>query len=126
MSIIHGRNIKIYNSGGTALLAAAKLCTIKKQGEAIEKSSETYATDREYVPGRSSWTVDMSYLITTGTDGLPLVNTKYLIQVVVGTNAVLQGYVICTECDIQATTGNLASGSIKMQGTGPLAAPPSQ
>jgi predicted secreted protein len=125
MSIIHGRNIKIYNASGTALLAAAKSCTIHAQGEAIEKSSETYARDREYTTGRSTWSIDLAYFVTAVTDGILLVNTMYQIRVVVGTSTVLQGYVICTDCDIQATAGNLASGSIKMQGTGPLAAPSS-
>ena len=123
MSVIYGKNIKIYNGSGTKLLSGAKSCTIKKQADVIEKASSSNATTKEYIVERTSWSVDMSYLVTTGIDGIPLVGTTYTIKVMVGNDAVLQGSVICTECNIQATKGSLATGSIKMQGTGPLASP---
>ena len=120
MSVIHGKDIKIYNNSGTALLAGAKSCTIHKSCDTIETASGSQ-TDRTYVPGRTSWTVDMDYLVTTGVDGIPLVGTTYKIKVMVSGTQALSGDVICTECDIQATMGNLSRGSIKMQGTGALA-----
>lgn len=124
--MIHGRDIKIFNSSGTALIACAKSCTIHKQAEVIERASATNLTSKEYIPGRTSWSIDLAYLVSTGVDGIPLVGTTYQIQVKVGSGSsattVLTGYVICTLCDIQATIGNLATGSIKMQGTGDLTA----
>lgn len=120
--MIHGRDIKIFNSSGTALIACAKSCTIHKQCEVIERASATNITSKEYIPGRTSWSIDLAYLVSTGVDGIPLVGTTYQIQVKIGSSTVLTGYVICTLCDIQATIGNLATGSIKMQGTGDLTA----
>jgi hypothetical protein len=118
--MIHGRDIKIFNSSGTALIACAKSCTIHKQCEVIERTSATNLTSKEYIPGRTSWSIDLAYLVSTGTEGIPLVGTTYNITVMVGSSQALTGKVICTLCDIQATVGNLATGSIKMQGTGPL------
>lgn len=121
MSIIHGGKIQIYNSSGSVLMAAANSCTIHKHADVIEKASSTSSTDKEFIPGRTSWSIDLAYLITTSTGGLPLVGTKYYIKVMVNDAQAMSGYVICTDCDIQATQGNLSKGSIKMQGTGPLA-----
>lgn len=123
--MIHGKDIKIFNSAGTALIAAAKSCAIHKSGDVLEKASASSPTEREFEPGRTAWSIDLAYLVTTGTDGMLLVGTKYLVKVAVSNSVVLQGYAICTTCDIQATMGNLASGSIKMQGTGALAPPTS-
>lgn len=120
MSVIHGKDIRIYNSGGTALIAGAKSCTIHKQADTIETAG-TSATDKSFIPGRTEWSVDLSYLITSGLNGLPLVGTMYDIKVMVNGSQVVTGKVICTACNIQATMGNLSTGSIKMQGTGPLA-----
>lgn len=120
MAIIHGGKIQIFNASGTSLLAASNSCVIRKQGEAIEVASATSQTDREFITGRSSWSIDMDYLITTGLDGIPLVNTKYQIKVMVNGTQSATGYVICTECDVQAPMNGLSKGTIRMQGTGPL------
>ena len=122
-NVIHGKDIRIYNSGGSAaLLAGAKSCTIHKQCDVIEKASSSNATEKEFIAGRTSWTVDLSHLIISGTESIPLVGTEYGITVMVNGSQSMSGTVICTLADIQATAGNLATGSIKMQGTGPLAA----
>ena len=124
MSVIHGKNIKIYNSGGTALIAAAKSCTIHRQCQSLSVASASDSQNEHYIAGRKSWSIDLSHLITT--DGVTLVEgTMYSIQVLIGSGVTWVGTALCTQCDIQGTVGNLATGSIKLLGSGPLAPPSS-
>lgn len=122
MAVILGKNVKIYNSSGTALIAAAKSCTVTMNADTFEVASETSSTDKEFIPGRSSWTVELTHLLTTNQGGIPLVKTKYTIRYMVGTSQVYTGSVICTSANITGNVGNLAQGSISMLGTGPLTA----
>lgn len=118
MSVIHGKDIKIHSSG-TALIAAAKSCTIKRQCKAIEVASADDGDNEHNIAGRKSWSIDLSHLITT--DGVTLQEgTTYSIQVVIGSGVTWVGQALCTECDIQGSVGNLATGSIKLIGNGPL------
>ena len=125
MSVIHGRDIKIYNSGGTAaLIAAAKSCTIHKQCQALGVASPTDGQNEYYIAGRKSWSIDLSHLITT--NGVTLnEGTMYNIRVLIGSGVTWVGTALCTQCDIQGTQGNLGTGSIKLLGSGPLAPPSS-
>jgi predicted secreted protein len=119
MAPIHGKDIRIYNSGGTAdLIAGAKSCTIKRQCKAIEVASSNDGDNEYNLPGRKSWSIDMSHLITT--NGVTLQEGNcYDLRVVIG-SVTWVGRALCTECDIQGATGNLATGSIKLVGYGPL------
>ena len=122
MSVIHGRDIKIYNSGGTALIAAAKSCTIHRKCQELSVASASDSQNEHYIAGRKSWSIDLSHLITT--DGVTLVEgTMYGIQVLIGSGVTWVGTALCTQCDIQGTQGNLGTGSIKLLGSGPLAPP---
>jgi len=119
MGIIHGKDIKILNSGGTALIACAKSCTIHRHADAIETASATDGTSKHYIPGRKEWSIDLSHFVST--DGVTLEEGQaYSIQVAVGTAATWTGDVLCTDCQIDATVGNLSQGSIKLLGNGPL------
>lgn len=118
MGVIHGKDIKIYSNGG-ALLACAKSCTIHKDCEIIETASNNQ-TAKTFITGRSSWRIDLSYLIAAGLQGIPMVGNSYSISVMVNGSQAASGTALCTECDIQAAMGNLAVGSIKLQGTGAL------
>lgn len=122
MAVILGRNVKIYNASNTALIAAAKSCTVSMDADEFEVASETDATNKEYIAGRSSWSVELSHLLTTNQGGIPLVKTKYNIKFMVGASTVYTGSVICVHADISANVNNIASGSITMRGTGPLTA----
>lgn len=125
MSVIHGKDIKIYNSGGTAaLIAAAKSCTIHRQCQALGVASSTDGQNEYYIAGRKSWSIDLSHLITT--NGVTLnEGTMYNIRVLIGSGVTWVGTALCTQCDIQGTQGNLGTGSIKLLGSGPLAPPSS-
>ena len=124
MGIIHGKDIKILNSGGTALIACAKSCTIHRHADTIETASASDQTSKHYVAGRKSWSIDLAYFIST--DGVTLEEGQtYSIQVAVGASATWTGDVICTDCEILATMGNLSQGAIKLLGNGPLNTNPS-
>lgn len=123
MSIIHGRNIKIYAgaSGSSPLIAAAKSCTISLKGDLIEKSSELQQQYREYIAGRMDWEISISHLVTSTApfDGILKVNQSYTVRVDVdGTTK--SGTAICMQADIQGAVGSLATGSVKFKGSGPL------
>ena len=120
MSVIHGKDIRIYNSGGTAdLIAGAKSCSIKRQCKAIEVASASDGENEYNIPGRKSWSIDLNHLITT--DGVTLQEGSYYdLSVVIGSGVTWVGRALCTECDIQGATGNLATGSIKLICNGPL------
>ena len=123
MGIVHGRNIKIYSgaSGTTALIAAAKSCTVSLKGDLIEKSSESQQQYREYIPGRMDWEISISHLVTSTApfDGILKVNQSYTVRVDVN-GTTKSGTAICMQADIQGAVGSLATGSVKFKGSGPL------
>lgn len=124
MGIIHGKDIKILNSGGTALIARAKSCTIHRHADAIETASASDQTSKHYIAGRKEWSIDLAYFIST--DGVTLEEGQtYSIQVAVGTAATWTGSVICTDCEVSAPMNNLSQGTIKLLGNGPLNTNPS-
>ena len=118
MGIIHGKDIKIL-SGSGALIAAAKSCTIHRHSDAIEVASSTDGTSKHYIAGRKEWSIDLAYFVSTGGVSLQEGQT-YSISVVVGSAATWTGSVICTDCDITGSMGNLSQGTIKLLGNGPL------
>lgn len=123
MGIVHGRNIKIYSgaSGSTALIAAAKSCTISRKCKMIEISSETSSTDTDYIAGRTDWEVSLNHLVTSGApfEGLLKVRGIYTLRISVG-GSVLTGRAICQQADLQGAVESLATGSVKFKGSGPL------
>ena len=121
MGIIHGRNIQIF-SGNSALVAAAKSCTIHMTGDTIETASASSAKAKTYTPGRTSWTIDISHLLNTAqpTGKLLAVNDIVSIKVMNGNSQLLQGTAIITDANIVATEGSLCTGSCKLLGTGEL------
>ena len=112
-------------TGSTAIIAAAKSCTISMSVDMIEKASSTQAAAKEYTTGRYEWEVSINHLVVAGTtsrpntefEGVLKVGTRFLISVVVGTVR-KKGYVICTQADISAAIGGLAQGSVKLKGDG--------
>ena len=118
MGIIHGKDIKIL-SGSGVLIAAAKSCTSRRHADAIEVVSSQDGTSKHYIAGRTEWSIDLAYFVSTG--GVSLVEGQtYSVSVVVGSAATWTGSVICTDCEISGTMGNLSQGTIKLLGNGPL------
>lgn len=64
--IIHGNNILILNSGGTALIAASKSCDINVSVATQETSSPTTGVWKTHITKRKEWSVSLSHLVTMG------------------------------------------------------------
>lgn len=119
MSVILGHDVNIYN-GNNALIGAAKSCIIHKTVRMFEVASPTNADSEEFVPGRTNWNVSMNHLVTTNKGAIPLVGNFYTITYKYGSTSVFTGKVLCVEAEMTSTQGNLAQGSLKLQGSGPL------
>lgn len=123
MGVILGKNIFIYSgtSGTTPVIAAAKLCTISSSSDVIEKASSSNAKEREYIPGHTGWEVSINHLVVANKEyqGIIKVGTEFDISVVVGTER-KTGHVICMQADISGAVGSIATGSVKLKGSGKL------
>jgi hypothetical protein len=124
MSVIHGRKVQVYSgtSGTTKLIALAKSCTVQTQCEKIEKSSATNGAAREFLPGRSSWTAEITHLVadTQSTGALKRVGEVLTVRFLNESNEILRGQCFISDAKLQFTEGNLGNGSLKLQGTGAL------
>ena len=123
MGVINGNNIYIYSgtSGSSPIIAGAKSCTISKKSDVMETASDTDAVNKNFIPGRTEWEISINHLVLTGNEyqGIVKVGTSFYISVVV--NGVRKtGKVICTQADIGGAVGSLASGSVKLKGSGAL------
>jgi len=123
MAIIQGRNIFIYadTTGTSPVVAGAKSCVISMQCDLLEKASATNQSSKEFEPGRTEWEISISHLVVSSNEyqGMLKVGTKFSISVVIN-NVRKTGTVICQHSDIGGAVGNLATGSLRLKGTGPL------
>ena len=116
--------IIILSQNGTALASTAvKSHDITTAADTIEKASSTQQTWREYVTGRKGWSINMSYLVTTG----PKIQWELLagetFNVTISdnnSNYRLTGTAILETAKQTYTVGNLANGSFVLKGSGPL------
>ena len=127
MAIEHGRNVLIYqgDSGTSPIIASAKSCTVGYKSDVIEKASSTSATAKEYITGRTEWEVSLNHLVTTGSginpfEGLLMMGSTYTLRIVIA-STVMKGTAICTQYEMNAAVGQLATGSVHLKGTGVLA-----
>lgn len=123
MAVVLGKDIRIYagTSGTTPIIAGAKSCTISETCDLIEKASASNQSSKEFVAGRTEWEINISHLVVVGSEyqGLLKVNTTVSLSVVVN-NVRKTGTAICQQADIGGAVGTLATGSVKLKGTGPL------
>ena len=124
MAILHGEKVQVFigTSGTTPMVAGAKSCTIQEQADTYEVASASNQTSKEFIPGRTSWTGEISHLVVQGAaaGALSQVGTKVHIRFVNESSAICQGDAIVTDAKLTFTALNLAQGSVKLQGTGPL------
>lgn len=131
--ILQGKNLIVKANG--EVIAAAKSCTLNIDCEIIKVSSQTYGQWEHIIAGMKSWSVSTTHLLKMERAvDLPLhgylwrVGAEYTLRieldgVVFGqivASDYLTGSAICKNCQITATNGNLAQGSFKFQGNGPL------
>lgn len=121
--MVLGKNVFIYagSSGTSPVIAAAKSCKISKKCETVEKASSTSPTDKVFRAGRSEWEISISHLVVNSEpfDGLLKVGNTYTLSVVIESTR-KTGTAICIAADLGGSVGNLATGSVKFQGSGPL------
>lgn len=120
---INGNNVLIYRNG--TAIAGTISNEIQTGAELIEISSPTSGQWKEYIAGRKSWSVNVSYLIlaNNGVRDLLNVGSSYTLKIR-GRNATdatgVVGTGILKSCKITATKGNLVQGSFTFQGTSSL------
>ena len=122
MGVILGKNVLIYSggSGTSAVVAAAKSCTINIKYDLIEKASATQGVAKEYTYGRYEWDMTVDHLVVSGSEfqGFTLAGGSRLLISVVINNVRKKGYVLCPQAGITAPVNGLATGTIKFQGDG--------
>ena len=120
---INGNNVLIYRNG--TAIAGTITNEIQTGADLIEISSPTSGQWKEYIAGRKSWSVNVSYLIlaNNGVRDLLNVGSSYTLKIR-GRNATdatgVVGTGILKSCKITATKGNLVQGNFTFQGTSSL------
>lgn len=122
---MNGNNIIIGTMSGTTFtpIAATKSNEMQTDCETIEISSPSVGDWRTYMAGRKSWSVQVSFLVTSASNIRQLlsVGTSYTIVMRDRNNtSSVSGSAIMTTCKISATRGNLVTGSFVFKGTGAL------
>lgn len=116
--------IIILSQNGTALAGTAvKSHDITTAADTIEKASSTQQSWREYLAGRKAWSINMSYLVTTGAKihwELKVGETFTVTVADNNSNYRLTGTAVLETAKQTYTVGNLANGSFVLKGSGPL------
>lgn len=125
--MLKGNVVLVRQDGVT--IAAMKSSGLEHTAEVIEKSSATSGTAREFLPGRTTWAVTASWLVSTQQAmqrNIFRVGKTYTLRFgdlsgsAVSNIFAVYGEAICTECKVTAAVGNLVQGSFRFHGTGPL------
>lgn len=131
--ILQGKNLIVKANG--EVIAAAKSCTLNIDCEIIKVSSPTDGQWEHIIAGMKSWSVSTTHLlkmermIDRPLHGyLDPIGQSFTLQLELNDITIegfpvtetLTGSAICKNCQITATNGNLAQGSFKFQGNGPL------
>ena len=123
-----GNDLLIYTnvSGTQRAIGGAKSCDIQHDCEAIEVSSPNSSQSKEFIPGRKTWQITVSGLLSTMKN---LLQVGRVVSVSVRTSRslvsldVLTGTAIITHMQETGTRGSLATYSMTLQGTGDLIDP---
>lgn len=127
MAIVLGRKVFIYNGSGTttSVIAAAKSCTVSTKRDLIERASATQGEAKEFVAGRYEWEVSMDHLVITDSNkqfqGIDILREGQAVTLSIYINGLRRtGSAICTQADLSAPVGGLATGSVRFKGNGKL------
>ena len=131
-------NIILVGMGGKSssyIIGGSKSCKLSADGEMIEISSANSAKAREFIAGRTSWQVSLSYLVSdfkqikniggSNIASILSIGNKYTLyfgersSTAIGSTYV-SGSAFLKNIEIVATQGNLIQGSIVFQGSGAL------
>jgi predicted secreted protein len=130
--MVNGKNIFILageDESSATIIAGTRSNEVRVTCDNIEVSSPTSGQWREYLAGRSGWTVSTGFLVGDASrikDLLKVRKHYYLVfasKIEDTTTIELKGVAILTECQITATIGNLVQGSFRFVGTGAVVDP---
>lgn len=122
-----GHDIIIGTMSGTTFtaIAAVKSQSITTQCGLIETASATQQEWEEYVAGRKSWSLTVSYLVlndsTCNIEDVLKIGTKVVLMMKGRTGVYsVKGEAIVVTCKQDFQDGNLSQGSYQFKGSGPL------
>lgn len=118
---VNGNNILIYMDG--SVVAGTRSDEVQTDCGLIEVSSPSNGGWQTFLAGRKSWSVNIAWLVTQVSDinRLLLTGTTVTVQILGrGASTGLTGSAIVKTCKMTATRGNLANGTLVLQGSGPL------
>ena len=116
----------ILSQGGVALASTCvKSQDIETSCPTIEKASSTQQDWVEKVAGRKSWSISINYLVMRAAQVRDLLYTGQTFTVTVRdrdntSGGSVSGTAIMTNVHGISSFGNLATGSMKLEGSGPL------
>ena len=120
---INGNNIIITVDGHA--VAGTRSNEIKCESEIIEISSSSNQSWKTVIAGRRSWSFSVGFLVLANSRVRQLISVGSKYSVIIkernaSSSEQVSGEAIMKTCTIQATRGNLATGSFSFTGTGPL------
>ena len=124
---IKGNNILIYMNG--SVVAGTRSNEVQTDCGLIEVSSPSNGGWQTFLAGRKSWSLNIAWLVTQLSDinRLLLVGSTVTVRILGrGESTGLAGSAIVNTCKMTATRGNLANGTLVLQGSGPLQAETAQ
>lgn len=130
---MNGNSIIVYtySSSTWVAVAATKTDELQAECEMIEKASSTQQLWKEYIAGRKGWSLNVNWLVTAVADIEKVLSIGTRIKIHVGGrnysggSGGLTGFAYVRNCKVNATRGNLASGSFQFTGDGELSVPSS-
>lgn len=124
---MNGNNIIVYVLNGStwSAIAATKSDTLKVDGDQIEICSQSEQSWRQYMAGRSGWSLSAMFLVTEVADLRKVLSVNTRVKLRIGARTFssstgLEGYAIIKSMDIGMTRGGLAQGNIQFLGDGSL------
>lgn len=124
---VNGNNILIYLNG--SVVAGTRSDEVQTDCGLIEISNPSNGRWQTFLAGRKTWSVNVSWLVTQVSDinRLLLVGSTVTVRILGrGESTGLTGSAIVKTCKMTATRGNLANGTLALQGSGPLQAETAQ
>lgn len=121
--MLNGRDLIIYEGIPAIAIAAAKSCSIAVHADVEETSSPSSSTDRTFVPGRTTWEISVSTFVLAVPQFTLKPGQIYTLSWKLRDSyfaTAQKGTAICTDAQVDATVGNLAQGSLKFKGSGPI------
>ena len=113
----------------SAVVAGTRSDEVQTDCGLIEISNPSNGGWQTFLAGRKSWSLNIAWLVTQLSDinRLLLVGSTVTVRILGrGESTGLAGSAIVKTCKMTATRGNLANGTLVLQGSGPLQAETAQ